>query len=153
MDGELDKKIEQISQLLGKENVPDNLKELVTLLAASLEGKKDIRGKTVSSGGDSAEKPPAGDTAAKPPAVDTAAKPLAADTAEKPPADEPAGISEIQETARKALDRLNIGNDPRINLLYAIRPFMNVRRQKKIGDCIQLLQVAGLSRLLDESEK
>ena len=153
MDGELDKKIEQISQLLGKENVPDNLKELVTILAASLEGKKDTRGKNVSPGGDSAEKSSAGDAAAKPTAADTDEKPPAADTAKKPPAAEAAENAEIQETARKALDRLNIGNDPRINLLYAIRPFMNVRRQKKIGDCIQLLQVAGLSRLLDESEK
>ncbi|MGB3989198.1 MAG: hypothetical protein WBL32_01520, partial [Acetivibrionales bacterium] len=60
---------------------------------------------------------------------------------------------DVLATARNALSKLNSSNDPRINLLNAIKPFMNNRRQKKIGNCIQLLQIASLSRLLNEQEK
>jgi hypothetical protein len=60
---------------------------------------------------------------------------------------------EMLDTAKNALQQINSANDPRINLLNAIKPFMNNRRQKKIGSCIQLLQVAGLSRMLNEKEK
>ena len=66
--------------------------------------------------------------------------------------DPTAANRDVLDSARKALNRLNTSNDPRINLLNAIKPFMNTRRQKKIGNCIQLLQIASLSRLLNEQE-
>ena len=47
MSDDLNKKVQQIAQLLGHDNVPDNVKELISLLSASLE--KD-------GGGDSSSK-------------------------------------------------------------------------------------------------
>ncbi len=126
MSDDLTKKVQQIAQMLGQENMPDNLKELVTLLATSLGSKED-----------SSSQSSASDT----------------EPAEKQTISEPAANTEMMNTARKALDKLNTSNDPRINLLHAIQPFMNSKRQKKISNCIQLLQIAGLSRLLNEHEK
>lgn len=143
MSDDLGKKIEQIAELLGQDKVPDNVKELVAMLATSMASK-----------GDSSEK-----SAALPPADerDTGAQPERTAAAGADPrtrtegADAP-GSSDIMSAAKKALARINTGNDPRINLLQAIKPFMSNKRQKKIVNCIQLLQVAGLSRMLNEND-
>lgn len=126
MSDDLGKKVQQIVQMLGQDNVPDNLKELVTLLATSMSAKEDDVSKATSSGAENEEK-------------NTNSEPIVS--------------TEMLSTAKKAMDRLNTNSDPRINLLHAIKPFMNSNRQKKIGTCIQLLQVASMSRLLNEHEK
>ncbi len=126
MSDDLGKKVQQIAQMLGQENAPDNLKELLALLAASLERKEEDAGQAASSDSDIPEKSSNTDTVIN---------------------------ANIQDTARKALNKLNTESDPRVNLLHAIKPFMNSKRQKKIGSCIQLLQVASLSRLFNEREK
>lgn len=126
MSEDLNKKVQQIAQILGQNDLPDNVKELVALIASSIGTKED-----------NANQPGSHDAAGK----------------ETPPA-EPAAINtDFLDTARNTLDRFNAANDPRINLLQAIRPFMNKKRQVKIGNCIQLLKVAGLSRMLGEHEK
>lgn len=125
MSDDLGKKIQQIAELLGQDTVPDNVKELVTLIAGSLTSKEG--------------------------AADTTAAPVD-ELPEKAEDNNPADNSELMNTARKALSKINSGNDPRINLLHAIKPFMNSKRQKKIGNCIQLLQVASLSKLFNEPE-
>ena len=125
MNDDLGKKIEQIAHLLGQENVPDNVKELVSLFAASMTKKEDDAAPTPSSDVEQEEVKKTDDNS---------------NTA-------------VPNTAGTDMDRLKASNDPRVNLLNAIKPFMNSRRQKKIGNCIQLLQVAGLSRLLNDQEK
>ncbi|MEN6315956.1 MAG: hypothetical protein ABFD25_17095 [Clostridiaceae bacterium] len=148
MSDDLDKKIQQIAQLLGQDNVPDNLKELVALFASSLGAKKE------------------GEANLNPSNAEPSEKPAGTDHDEHSSAVNPAADPQMPDTARKAIEKLSSGctgeqqartatspvNDPRINLLQAIKPFMNNRRQKKIGSCIQLLQVASLSRLFNEHE-
>lgn len=126
MSKDLNKKVQQIAQILGQDDLPDNVKELVALIASSIGRKEDNANQSSSH-----------------------------ETADKEsPTPEPASINtDFLDTARSALDRFNAANDPRINLLQAIKPFMNKRRQAKIGNCIQLLKVAGLSRMLGEHEK
>lgn len=128
MSDDLGKKVQQIAQLLGQENVPDNLKELVSLFAASMSKKDEITGQ---------EPDPAEEK--------DDVKPETEQTISFNP--------DMLDTARKAMEKLNASNDPRINLLNAIKPFMNSRRQKKIGNCIQLLKVASLSRMFNDQEK
>lgn len=126
MSEDLNKKVQQIAQILGQDDLPDNVKELVALIASSI-GKKE----------DNTDQPVSREAAGN-----------------GTPSPEPAAIStDFLDTARNALDRFNAANDPRINLLQAVKPFMNKRRQVKIGNCIQLLKVAGLSRMLGEHEK
>lgn len=144
MSDDLGKKVEQIAQLLGQEKVPDNLKELISLFAASMNKKE---GGTV--------QPPDADGSQAENDLDGAAAENRQDDAqaEKDLDDLKEPEPDMLETARKAIDRLDIVSDPRINLLNAIRPFMNSRRQQKIGSCIQILKVASLSRLLNDTEK
>ena len=92
MSDDLGKKVQQILQLLGQENVPDNLKELVSLLGTSMGTKKSDVGQAASPDANNVEK-----TANAEPIINT----------------------EMLNTARKAMDRLNAGSDPRINLLHA----------------------------------
>ncbi|NLI57839.1 MAG: hypothetical protein GX387_04870 [Clostridium sp.] len=44
-------------------------------------------------------------------------------------------------------------DDPRINLLTAIKPFLNSNRQKKVGDCIKLFQMFHLTNMMTDIEK
>ncbi|MGE5613315.1 MAG: hypothetical protein ACM3XR_02820 [Bacillota bacterium] len=126
MSEDLNKKVEQIAKALGQDDLPDNVKELIALIASSL-GKSEEK----------ASQSGSQDTGGKETKVA-----------------EPAAISpDVLDTARNYLDRFNAANDPRINLLQAIKPFMNKRRQAKISNCIQLLKVASLSRMLGEQEK
>lgn len=131
MSDDLGKKIQQIAELLGQDDVPDNVKELVALLANSMASKDDAADKNVPT---------------------SASNPTTGGTPEKPVNSDLLNNTELMNTARKALSRINSGNDPRINLLHAIKPFMNSKRQRKIGNCIQLLQVASLSSLLNEHD-
>jgi hypothetical protein len=155
MSNDLGKKVQQIAQMLDQEDLPDNMKELVALLASSLgknskEGEKEgdvSPDNTVSEGGDvSQQEYNEGDISAQRVSQDSTGndKSLSPESSVNP---------EIINTALKAMDRIKSANDPRVNLLQAIKPFMNARRQKKIGNCIQLLQLTGISKLLNDHEK
>lgn len=137
MSDDLNKKVQQIAQMLGQDSVPDNVKELVALIAASLKGDGSAKGDSL----------PEGDSP-QPQRLPSQSGPEAGI-----PNDTAMISEEMLDTAKNALQQINSANDPRINLLNAIKPFMNNRRQKKIGSCIQMLQVAGLSRMLNEKEK
>lgn len=162
MSDDLDKKIQQIAQLLGQDNVPDNLKELVALFASSLGTKKEGEANLNPSNAEPSEKPAGTDHDEHSSAVNPAADPQMLDTVRKAIEKlSPGCMGEQQaKTAtspgcmgeQQARNSTSPVNDPRINLLQAIKPFMNNRRQKKIGSCIQLLQVASLSRLFNEHE-
>jgi len=127
MSDDLNNKIQQIADILGKENMPDNVKGLLSLLASSLGSKDEAPGKTVSEEASSEE---------------PVKKRL-----------EPEDDTETFRKVKKVLDKFNTGNDPRMNLLHAIKPFMNNKRQKKLNNCIQLLQMTSLTRLLNDHEK
>ena len=127
MSEDLNNKIQQIADILGKENMPDNVKGLLSLLASSLGSKDETPDKTVSEEA-SLEEP--------------VKKRL-----------EPEDDTDTFRKVKKVLDKLNTGNDPRMNLLHAIKPFMNNKRQKKLNNCIQLLQMTSLTRLLNDHEK
>jgi len=126
MNDDLGRKVQQIAQMLGQNDLPDNLKELVALFAESM-GKKE----------DCAQQP----------------APPAEESNEHPADEEDSSVRDILEQAVKAMNRMSTPSDPRINLLQAIKPFMNNKRQRKIGNCIELLQIAGLSRMLNDRKK
>jgi hypothetical protein len=126
MSDEMNNKIQQIAELLGQENMPDNVKGLLSLLAGSLGGKEDTQPKNANEEQQMEDKPIQNN------------------------ADDNA---EMVRKVKNVIDKLNTGNDPRINLLHAIKPFMNSNRQKKISNCIQLLQMTSLTRLMSDKEK
>ena len=125
MSEDLGKKIKQITDMLGQESMPDGIMELLTRLT-SASGREDT--------------PPA-------PAESPSVKEEKRDRA---PMDE---TFEMVRTIKKVMDRVNTPNDPRINLLNAIKPFLNNKRQSKISNCVRLLQMTNLTSLLDEHNK
>jgi hypothetical protein len=44
-------------------------------------------------------------------------------------------------------------NDPKINLLKSIKPFLNSRRQNRLNKCINILQMSYVARLFKEQEE
>jgi hypothetical protein len=67
--------------------------------------------------------------------------------------------SDINDTAdltrkmKKAMDMINTSNDPRMNLLNALSPYLNHERQKKLQKAVKLIRLGGLTKLLDDSEE
>ena len=51
------------------------------------------------------------------------------------------------------MEMYRAGNDPRVNLLRSVKPFLGVRRQQKLQRCISLLQMGGAVRMLGEINK
>ncbi len=167
MSNDLGKKVQQIAQMLNQEDMPDNMKELVALLTSSLaKGNESSSDSSVNKADKGADKGDAshqehrveggigGDSSHQEYRKDGFEQKTPQDTIENKSSDPESTVNpEIINTALQAMNRISSANDPRINLLHAIEPFMNTRRQRKIGNCIQLLQLAGLSRLLNDREK
>lgn len=58
----------------------------------------------------------------------------------------------IDEAAAKPVqqpERISTGHDPRMNLLSSIKPYMSERRKNKISNCIRVLQIAQIFKLMD----
>ena len=111
--------------MLGQDGVPDNVKGLLSLLAGSM-----------GSDGESSSK---------------SNEPSSAKVNH-------AGANELEENlemirkVKKVMDRLNSQNDPRISLLAALKPFMSTNRQKKIANCINLLKMSSLVKLVNDQD-
>jgi len=125
MSDDLNKKIKQITDVLGQDSLPDNLKGLLNMLVSS--GSQDDSGQKETQTPSQKEE-----------------KPLKNDMEEN---------MEMFRKVKKVMDRMNSNNDPRVNLLNAIKPFLNNSRQKKVSNCIKLLYMTNISKLMDETDK
>ncbi len=138
MSEDINKKIKQITDILGQENLPDNLKNIINLFSASQENENTERGNS---------KPASSE--------ESAAKNLSV----LPPKEEKGPSSDMEENLemvrkiKRIVEGINSNNDPRVNLLNAMRPFLSNTRQNKIGNCIKMLQMISLSKLMDDNEK
>lgn len=133
-DDELNMKFKQIAQMLGKENVnvPDNLGNILSMLANS----------------SSKEQTP------QKPEEQTPIQPQNRVINEDSKAKN--NLEDNMEMMRKVktiMDSMRSVNDPRVNLLTAISPFLNNSRQKKIGNCVKLFQMTQVTRMMTEMEK
>lgn len=125
MSEDLNKKIKQITDILGQENIPDNFKGLLSMLASPPESEEPVSR----------------------PAEHI---PVKEDKSQRSEMEE---NLEMVRRVKKVMEHMNSNNDPKVNLLNAIRPFMSNSRQKKVNSCIKLIQMASLSRLMDDSDK
>lgn len=125
MSEDLSKKIKQITDMLSQENMPENLKGLLSLLAGSGTGEE-------------------------PSPKMSESHPAKEEKHERTDLEE---NIDMMRKIKKVMDRLNSNNDPRINLLFALRPFLNNRRQKKLNNCINLLRMSSLAKLMEDHEK
>ncbi|HOJ09891.1 MAG TPA: hypothetical protein PK733_04780 [Clostridiales bacterium] len=130
MDDDLGKTIKQITDMLSKDKdkMPDNLMGLISLLtspgSSESGSENDVeREEKNEKEGNNVNRSNKGDLQDN---------------------------LEMIKQVTKIMDRLNTKNDPRVNLLNALRPFLNNKRQKKINNCIMLLQVTGIMKAMDE---
>lgn len=125
MSEDLNKTIKQITDMLSQENLPDNVKGLLSLFA--------------NSGGNEGSSPKVSDS-----------RPAAEEKVERNELDE---NIDMMRKVKKVMDKMSSSSDPRINLLSALRPFLNSRRQKKLNNCVNLLRMSSLTRLFENDEK
>jgi len=125
MDDNLNNKIKQITDMLGQENMPDNLKSFLSMLEKPNKENSDSPNAN--------ESPPIRDMPNS--------------------TNENQNTFEMVHKIKKAMDHFNSANDPRITLLTAVKPFLNEARQKKLTQCVKLLQVSSIAKLMDENGK
>lgn len=124
MSEDVNKTIKQIADVLGQENLAENLMGLLNMLAGST-GKEEPKTPALSS---------------PEPQEDKVER-----------ANQDDSLYSINKL-RNMMERINVQNDPRVNLLNAIRPFLGTRRQKNLNNCVRLIQVSSLTRLLDDEK-
>lgn len=128
MSDDMGDKIKQIADMLGQNsnpNIPDNVKGLLSMLMSNNNSKDE----------DSSEDPP---------------KTRGSDNSSNNEADD---FADMARKMKKAMGMINTGNDPRVTLLNAIRPYLNKNRQRKLQTCIKLMRIGSLTQLLDDSEE
>jgi len=125
MSEDIDKKIKQIADILGQDSVPDNIKGLLSVLASSMGGS-----------GESSPK-------SSEPAPTQGSSTNRNDLEEN---------IEMMRKVKKVMDRINNTSDPRISLLTSLKPFMSNSRQKKISNCINLLRMSSLAKLVNDQD-
>jgi len=126
MSDEMGDKFKQIADMLGQSsntNVPDNVKGLLNMLMTNSSTKEE-------SHQDDIPKKPS--TNGESPKADT---------------DE---VIDMTRKIKKAMNMLNPPNDPKVNLLNAINPYLNKKRQKKLQTCMKLMKMGSLTKLFDE---
>lgn len=124
MSDDLNKKIKQIADALNQEDMPENLKELISLFANSMGSSEK-----------SSEENQADDTHKI--------------RSEKNELEE--NVDMIRKI-KKVMGKINSSSDPRISLLTALKPFVGSKRQAKINNCINLLRISSLSSLIGDQE-
>lgn len=127
MNDDLNNKIDQIAAILGYNNIPGNLKEAIAKIAGSMNDN------------------PSSSPDFKP--ESTGAYAFHSNNTESGDRQN----EDTVNTTRKIIDAVRTTNDSRMNLLAAIKPLLNKSRQKKISDCIKILQLAKLSSLLENN--
>lgn len=124
MNDELSNKIKELAAILGQDTLPDNIIELLSLLAGSS-----------GNGEGNAPKSPGEKTRSE-------------DKDSQPNYD-----SDILNKIRAFLESSGQDKDPGLNLISAIKPFLSEKRRQRLDNCITILQMTKLSRYMDDLNK
>jgi hypothetical protein len=130
MSDDLNKKIKQITDILGQEKMPDNLKELLTMLTGSGSNDNAVLTRDESS-------------------KDSQVSPIKEEKTSKNDLED--NLDMIRK-AKKMMDKVTSHNDPRTNLLMAIKPFLNSTRQKRVNNCVKMLNMSQLTKLMEDND-
>lgn len=125
MSDEMGDKFKQIAEMLGQNsnaNIPDNVKGLLNMLSNNSTKDESHQDDT-------------------PQKSSTNGESTKADTDE---------VIDMTRKMKKAMNMLNPPNDPKVNLLNAINPYLNKKRQKKLQTCMKLMKMGSLTKLFDE---
>ncbi len=142
MDSELEDKIKQIGSMFGFDNIPDNIGDIIESVAGNL-GSGDAS-RPAAADNPSGEEPESysewGERQPNPP--------------QRPGPEEDEGNlfgdlkpEDMMMLIHKFKSVSDAGkNDSRVKLLRALKPFLNEKKQAKIGSCIRLMSLAQLAK-------
>lgn len=128
MSEDMGEKIKQIAEALGgnSANMPDNMKGILNMLMSSTSSKEE------GSSDDRSQKPETKESSSNTNSDD---------------------LADMSRKMKKAMNLLSTGSDPRVNLLNAIRPYLNQNRQRKLQTCLKLIKLGSLTKLMDDVEE
>lgn len=155
MSEDMGDKIKQIADMLGQNsntNIPDNVKGLLSMLMSGNESKEENASDEASQKEESEDKSSRSSSSHKSNTKDEASetKHTSKSGTNDTNADDAA---EMARKIKRAANMLNTANDPKINLLNALKPYLNKTRQRKLQTCMKLIKMGSLSKLFDESEE
>ncbi|HEY5586944.1 MAG TPA: hypothetical protein VIK78_20945 [Ruminiclostridium sp.] len=128
MSDEMGDKFKQIADMLGQNsnaNIPDNVKGLLNMFMSN-------------------------NTKEESPSDDISQRPKTSEGSSKV---DPDDIADMTRKMKKTMNMLNPASDPKMNLLNAIKPYLNIERQKKLQTCMKLMKIGSLTKLFDDSEE
>lgn len=136
MSDDFSQKMKQITDMLGKEGMPENLMGLLSTLVSNANMNSDKK-----------ENPPEKENKSQ---ADEQEKPVRENSGDKSVLMDDI---EMAKKIRRIMGGFQNTTDPRINLMKAITPFLNNSRQQKVANCIRLFEMINLTRFVAENEK
>lgn len=116
MDGELNNKIKEIGSMFGIENIPDNIGDIVSAFLNKDDIVSDDENQNVDN------------------------------NTQKDITKKVEDENFINLFKKLSSSNLNKKNDKKIQLLYAIQPFLNDKRKEKINNCVKFLIFADIAK-------
>jgi secreted trypsin-like serine protease len=132
MDDDLNKKINQVAEMIKNDELPDNIKNIISMLSNDSQSDSD------DSSSANSEKSSAQKT-----------KSFSNDNQNN---DEMAENIAMIAKIKKIMDKTNGAPDPKLNLLSALGPFLNGSRQDKLKNCMKIVKMTKLTEILKETD-
>lgn len=121
MDDDLESKIKQIGKMLGKEDIPDDLSNLISQLASSFNNNSQASNEAVNN-----------------------------EHAPSSQADNTNDAKDMLALVSKLSNMTSLSkNDPKVHLLNSLRPFMGDKRQDKLNKCIKFIGMSKIAKNMD----
>ena len=137
MSDDLSDKFAQISELLNQEGMAENIKGLIGMLSKSTEAQESPVKENPQTENVKQDKPSPSMNPKNP-----------------PPSREIDQDLEMMRQVQKVMEVMrSTKDDPRLNLLNAIMPYMNSTRQKKVSNAMRILQLTSMTKLMDKDGK
>lgn len=154
MNDDLSSTIKQIADMLNQDKLPNNLKDIISLFASSAgsSGSTSPIGPTDSDSAGSVASNSNSSSLKKLNQSNNKNELNLREVNKKANTDELTENLEMLRTINNIMSKLNSNSDPRVNLLNALRPFLNSNRQKRVGNCIMLLKVTSILEIMKDIE-
>ncbi len=135
MADDFDQKLEQVKEFLNNEDMAENIKALMSMLSGSTSSPKSTKEKE--------EAPPQSPKPTLPVQEkshyhqNNQSLPIEMDTMLK---------------IKKAYDKVNDPNDPGVNLLMALKPYLNEKRKERLDSAVKMIGLSKLPAVIQEIE-
>ena len=136
MSEDKDKTIEQLKSLLENENVSNTIKSIINMMDKKEASKEKTNDKSTN-------------------ANDEDEKVISFEEEDKPVSNKNSKINTMENMdmmikIKKIYEKINDRDDPRTNLLLALKPYLSSQRRAHIDNAIKVVNITKLSSLINE---